>query len=154
MKYKLLVIVCIISVTLIMSGCSQVEKTEMIDYNTSSNVIGIKVASNSNFVEDESILFSWQLLNTSEAIIDYEGTPFVVLNLYDQEGNFMDGNPNGYDDYVLGGSFSKGILNEGTKVFENLEQGEYTLEIIVSWMKVNNHDIDSIRDELTLHICK
>lgn len=153
-KCKPLIFGILISIILGSTGCVKEVGYKFTEYGVEHAPIGVNIQSDSNFIQNEDIQFTWVLENISDDMINYKGTPFVELYLVDDKGNYIDGVPNIYDDYALGGDFKTGKINEGVKSFGNINKGEYTLEIKASWLNVNGTEVEDINESVTINIGK
>lgn len=133
-------------------GCNKDVDFSFRDYGTSHGAIGITVTSESSFRKDDVLTFDWTLENISDESVLYEGTPFVVMRLKNDKGDYVEGIPNAYDSYAIEDDFEKGIINEGSKVFENLKKGSYTLEIEADWLRVDSKDLEPIKEIIEIEV--
>lgn len=104
----------------------------------------ISVESSSSFKSGDDVVFEWFVRNIEDTYIDYKGTEHVVIRLYDDKGNLVEGIPDAYTDLAVGASCEPGIILEGIKVYEGLKPGTYSMEIEVGWMEINGvriHDV-------------
>lgn len=133
-------------------GCNKDIGFSFTEYGTSHGAIGITITSESNFKKNEAVTFDWTLENISDESIFYKGTPFVVMRLKNDNGEYVDGIPNVYDSYAIESDYDKGIINEGSKVFENLKKGAYTMEIEADWLQVDSKDLEPIKEIIEIKV--
>ncbi|MCD6322470.1 MAG: hypothetical protein J7L77_05535, partial [Clostridiales bacterium] len=134
---KILVFIISTMIILCSTGCAKKVGDNFTEYRNTYGAIGVVVQSDSSFVQNEDIRFTWVLENVSDETINYEGTPFVELYLVENNSDYIPGNPDAYEEYILSGDFETGKINEGIKTYSNLRKGNYTLEIKVLWLNVN-----------------
>ncbi len=149
---KISVFIISIMIILCSTGCAKKTGDNFTEYRNTYGAIGVVVRSDSNFVQNEDIRFTWVLENVSDKTINYEGTPFVELYLVENNSDYIPGNPDAYEEYILSGDFKTGKINEGIKTYSNLRKGNYTLEIKVLWITVNGSQVGKIEEFVEISI--